>query len=619
MAERKTENLLEQSFRKAGFKEADFQFQGSIEEEIQRCLPSKKNGIPGKGKPEYLIRLNGDAADILVVECKADKADHTSNQKLTEISHLKPVEFAEDGILHYMKGLRKEFNVIGLAVSGSETLEITTFKAMRGGKIERLPNRSVLKPEDYLTILKTSNDYGKKSEEDIIKFAHDLHDYLRDNMELSEAYKPLIVSGILLGLKDNVFESSYRNISQKNDLADALCEAIQRVLKKAKVKDDKFDSIVSNYQFIRTNKHVKEFLQQTISRVYRNLFFALQPNSSFDLLGNFYGEFLRYSGGDKQGLGIVLTPRQITELFAELADLNAKESVVLDTCAGTAGFLIAAMANMIGKAHGDSRVIDSIKANRIVGVEMDSHMFTLACANMIFRGDGKANMFYDDCLKPKEPDTVSKIQKLKPNIAMLNPPYSKEEEGKEELCFVKRALDLIQPNGVGIAIVPVSALIDDSKRAIQIKKELLEAHTLKAVMSMPSQTFPTVGTVPAIIVFEAHKSHYKSTNTPRADTWFAYWHDDGFMLNKGKRVERTPGIWKKIKKEWIDSFFNQRIVRGKSFKRPVNHLEEWIAEAYMKTDYSKLSKAIFEQELKKYAIFKISGESKPPISDGNIK
>jgi hypothetical protein len=66
----------------------------------------------------------------------------------------------------------------------------------------------------------------------------------------------------------------------------------------------------------------------------------------YDVVGNFYGEFLKYTGGDKKGLGIVLTPKHITELFAELADIK-KDSIVLDPCAGTGGFLISAMHKML--------------------------------------------------------------------------------------------------------------------------------------------------------------------------------------------------------------------------------------------------------------------------------
>lgn len=614
MAERKTENLLEQAFRKCGFKDNDFHFQGSVDEEIQRCLPSKRSGKAGKGRPEHLIRLNGDAADILVTECKADKAEHSSSSNLGEESFLKPTKYAEDGVIHYMKGLKKEFNVIGLAVSGTDTLRITTFKALRSGKIERLPNKKVLKCQDYLRILRNSAGYGQKTEEEIITLARELHEYLRDHMELSEAFKPLIVSGILLGLKDRVFELSYKDIDNKDDLAEALCEGIKRALKKAKVKEDKFEAMMSNYNFIRANKAVKQHLKPIISKIYRHLFFALRPDSSIDLLGNFYGEFLRYSGGDQQGLGIVLTPRHITELFAELADLNPNESIVIDICAGTAGFLISAMAHMVGKAANSSTIIKRIKEKSLIGVELDSHMFTMACANMIFRDDGKANMFWDDCLNPREDDTLSRIKKLGPNVAMLNPPYSKKNQDKSELRFVKRALDILRPNGIGIAIVPVGCLIDNSKTTEQTKQELLEEHTLKAVMSMPPKLFPNIGTVTAIVVFEAHKPHYRTVKNgnnrsfrtmPKAPTWFGYWRDDGFMLSKNKRFERKPGLWEKTKKEWLDMYFNQRVIPGKSCKYAVSSKDEWVAEAYMVTDYSTFTRKDFEREVKKFALFNL--------------
>lgn len=639
-SERKTENLLERALRTVGFSDEDFHFQGSEDEEIQRCLPSKRSSKDGKGRPEHIIRLNGDAADILVTECKLDKADHASAAGLTEDSPLKATKYAEDGVIHYMKGLRKEFNVIGLAVSGTDTLQITTFKAMRGGAIERMPDTVVLKREDYLSILRKSEGYGDKTEAEIVEFAKDLHEYLRDHMELSEAYKPLIVSGILLALKNSSFEASYRATSDKDDLADNLVQAIRHTLKANGVRDEKITAMMSGYEFIRINKSVKEYLMPTIAKIYRHLFFALQPNSSLDLLGNFYGEFLRYSGGDQQGLGIVLTPRHITELFADLADLNPEESVVLDICTGTGGFLISSMAHMIQKAGNDSSVIKRVKDKGLIGIELDQHMFTLACANMIFRGDGKANMFWDDCLNPREAETMKRIDQMKPNVAMLNPPYSKKAKGKHEMAFVKRAVDLLQKGGLGIAIIPVGALIDDGKDTIQIKREILEKHTLKAVMSMPPQLFPGVGTVTAIVVFEAHKPHCRyedrplldeKTKAPRndengkpimervaipkAETWFGYWRDDGFMMSKNKRAERKPGLWSEIKAEWLDAYVNQRVVAGKSCKQAVSHQDEWVAEAYMETDYSSLTQSEFEREVKKFALFNLMLDIQGAIDD----
>lgn len=44
---------------------------------------------------------------------------------------------------------------------------------------------------------------------------------------------------------------------------------------------------------------------------------------------------MSYSGGDGQTLGIVLTPKHITELFCELAQLKPTDKVI-DPCCGTA-------------------------------------------------------------------------------------------------------------------------------------------------------------------------------------------------------------------------------------------------------------------------------------------
>ncbi|GAB1458203.1 hypothetical protein MASR2M48_35110 [Spirochaetota bacterium] len=62
----------------------------------------------------------------------------------------------------------------------------------------------------------------------------------------------------------------------------------------------------------------------------------------YDTLGQFYIEFLRYANNDK-GLGIVLTPLHITELFVDLAGVSST-SIVYDNCCGTSGFLISSMA-----------------------------------------------------------------------------------------------------------------------------------------------------------------------------------------------------------------------------------------------------------------------------------
>ena len=63
---------------------------------------------------------------------------------------------------------------------------------------------------------------------------------------------------------------------------------------------------------------------------------------------------MSYSGGDGQSLGIILTPRHITDLFCELLDIQPTDKVLDPYC----GFrvIIMTVANSLRK----SRVSDSL-------------------------------------------------------------------------------------------------------------------------------------------------------------------------------------------------------------------------------------------------------------------
>jgi len=85
--------------------------------------------------------------------------------------------------------------------------------------------------------------------------------------------------------------------------------------------------------------------------------------------------------------GVILTPKHITELFCELAEVKADDRV-FDPCCGTSGFLIAAMHHMMQKAQ-DDKIKEHIKREQIFGAEIREDMFSIATTNMILRGDGK--------------------------------------------------------------------------------------------------------------------------------------------------------------------------------------------------------------------------------------
>lgn len=280
-----------------------------------------------------------------------------------------------------------------------------------------------------------------------------------------------------------------------------------------------------------------------------------------------------------------------------MADVN-KDSVVYDNCTGTGGFLISAMSRMVKDAKGDLNKIKSIKEKQLIGVEWQDDIFALACSNMFIHQDGKTNIIHGDCFSPK---VIAEAKTHKPNVGFLNPPYKTKKTDIEELEFVLSNLEVLEPYGTCIAIIPVSCLLAQKGKPYELKKKLLEQHTLEAVFSMPDELFinSNVGVVTCVMVVTAHKPHPK-----RKETFFGYWKDDGFAKTKTKGRIDAFKRWDDVKNDWLDSYVNRRNKAGLCVTKQVAAEDEWCAEAYMETDYSDLSENDFVTELKKFVLFK---------------
>jgi type I restriction-modification system DNA methylase subunit len=184
---------------------------------------------------------------------------------------------------------------------------------------------------------------------------------------------------------------------------------------------------------------------------------------------------MSYSGGDGQSLGIVLTPKHITDLFCDLAELKPTDSV-FDPCCGTAGFLIAAMHNMLQKTEKPD-LQRRIRKDQLHGFELQPYMFTIATTNMILRGDGKSNLEQEDFLK----QNAAQLQLKGCTVGMMNPPYSmgsKSNPSLYEINFTEHLLNSITEDGRVIVIVPQSSMTGKTKEEQATKANILKHHTL---------------------------------------------------------------------------------------------------------------------------------------------
>lgn len=140
------------------------------------------------------------------------------------------------------------------------------------------------------------------------------------------------------------------------------------------------------------------------------------------------------SSGDGQTLGIVLTPKHITQLFCNLLDVKL-DDIVFDSCRDKSGFLIAAMHNMLLKSHNDN-IKKNIKQRRLHGIKLQPYMFTIATTNMILRGDGKSNLVDEDLLKRD----ANKLQLKGSTLGMMNPPYSQGSKQNPDLYEILQSI-----------------------------------------------------------------------------------------------------------------------------------------------------------------------------------
>lgn len=615
--ERITEDLVDSQLRTLGFYDDEekvvVEKQQSVVHDIRKALSraSKTGKGQAAGYPEYIVTSPSTPDMVVLVECKAEVRYHESKGR--DLAR----DYAVDGVLHYARYLTPNYTVISIAVSGTpETNEWSFFVTPKGTTQEHdlvspmgAPITEMVGLTDLFAAASFDTKVQQQREHDLIAFSMEMHEFMRDEAELEEKEKPLAVAGTLIALKDQIFAKTYDSYPAA-DLPEFWIQSIKRVIQDAKLPVSKLENITQPFTNIQvhpelrkpTKGYPKGLLNEIVTMLAEKVMPFLTIYQDFDVVGAFYGEFLKYTGGDGKGLGIVLTPKHVTELFGLIANVS-KDDKVLDTCAGTGGFLISAMVQMMRSATTEAEVED-IRKNRLIGVEQNPTMYALAASNMILRGDGKANLHQGSCF---DPAIAAGVKKHKANVGMINPPYAKSKEDLHELRFVEQMLDTMEKGGTGIAIVPMSCATSPTVH----KRNLLKKHTLEAVMSMPSELFYPVGVITCIMVFTSGVSHAKSNKK----TWFGYWRDDTFTKVKNLgRVDKNHA-WPTVRDRWIEMYRNREVHAGDAVMQRVDSEDEWVAEAYMETDYSTLTRTAYENALKEYSLFVLRSSDDAPRDD----
>ena len=357
-----------------------------------------------------------------------------------------------------------------------------------------------------------------------------------------------------------------------------------------------------------TYKELKDILQFIDSNVVP--YINDKNTAGQDLLNLFFTTFNKYVG--KSDKNQAFTPDHICDFMSKAVGVN-KNSRVLDPCCGSGAFLVRAMTDAMDDCETEEER-DAVKANQIFGIEYEEGAFGLASTNMLIHGDGNSNVVQDSMFQRAKWIKDSNI-----NVVLMNPPYNatkkccdpnytkdwdskKKEDPSKGLHFVEWIARAV-PSTCKIAVLlPMQAAIGNTGDVKAFKKKMLDKYTLEAVFSLPNEMFyPGAAAVACCMIFDLSQKHSKANK----DTFFGYYKDDKFIKRKGLgRIERTDAdgnsLWIKTKELWLDLYKNKREVPGLSVMHKVSYKDEWLAEAYMETDYSTLTADDFQKTINDY-------------------
>lgn len=466
-------------------------------------------------------------------------------------------------------------------------------------------DRKIKKFEEYENFF-----FGTKNDKiSLIKNTYSLNELLHKK-GINEKVRSQFVGTCLLALKNClVYEglSTQQIIAGVEEILKNLLDGDMNRAIKLTVLDEK----VLKSQDVRELKN-SDFTE-ILNFINKNILPSINDKSiqGQDLLSLFFTTFNKYVG--KADKNQAFSPDHIAHFMSKVVGVN-RNSIVLDPCCGSGAFLVRAMTDALADCD-DDKQRELVKKQHIYGIEAEDNAFGLSTTNMLIHGDGNSNIIKGSCFTE-----MDYLQQKNINVVLMNPPYN----GTSRYCnpeytktwkkdtksdpskgwhYVYYIASKIKTGKMAV-LLPMPCAIGSNSDILYYKKKMLEENTLDAVFSLPSEMFyPGASVVACCMVFNLGIRHDSPSNR---DTFFGYFKDDGLVKKKNLgRVEREPDAWKKIEEKWLELYYNRKTEIGLSVTKKVTAEDEWLAEAYMETDYSLLSEKDFQHTLNDYLSYQI--------------
>lgn len=450
--------------------------------------------------------------------------------------------------------------------------------------------------------------FGTKNDKmAIIQSTYALNELLH-GYGINEKIRSQFVGTCLLALKNGLV---YKGLTTKQiragiegTITTLLDDDLNKAAKLVVLKNKVIDS-----QDVRELKD-KEF-QHLLNDINDNILPFINDKTTMgqDLLNLFFTTFNKYVG--KADKNQAFTPDHIVHFMCKVIGIN-RNSVVLDPCCGSGAFLVRAMTEAMDDCDTEEER-EHVRKKQIYGIEYEETAFGLATTNMLIHSDGNSNIVQGNCFE------VDNYVDAGVNVVLMNPPYNAQrkhsnpeyvktwkvgvkEDPSKGFHYVYEIAERVKAGKLAV-LLPMQCAIGYDAEIKSFKKKMLEKHTLDAVFSFPSDMFHPGASVNACcMVFVLGTRH---ENAPIKETFFGYFKDDGFIKKKNLgRIERTDehgkGLWSAIEIEWLNLYRRRTIKSGLSVTKQIDYKDEWLAEAFMETDYSRLNQDSFQNILNQY-------------------
>lgn len=523
-----------------------------LEEQEAKHFDPRFDELLGKDRPDFLLFWKNNP--VIVIENKGDK-------KNIDTSITEAKEYAE-------KLSKKYFDVrviSGVAGNDESGVIVRNYYRNGTGQWEEIKGNgypltqllSISQLEQVLVNKCATIDLKIPTEQEFYDIAERINQILHD-AHVNKSDRAVYLGAILLALKEgNIDTSPNVIIQQVNGNVNAALDSCGK----------------SELKPIVRIRGGSPKLRRKLPLIFHNLdrlnIRALM-NTGADVLGKFFETFLRY-GNDAKELGIVFTPRHVISLMCELVEVNSTD-IVYDPACGTGGFLIGAFNRMKEQVANSKEALENIKLHQLIGCDSDDSgkIPALAVVNMIFRGDGKSNIYNENCFtfdKFGKSHFVTKV--------LMNPPFAQSDE--PETMFIEHGLNSLKEGNLLATIAPYSIM--SQKTLANWRKNLLKNHTLVAAITMPYDLFYPTSSSVCILVLRAHIPH-------SGKVWFCRIDNDGFKIKRKKRIECEGEQLSRARNMFKARGLNIGVEEDPSFAcylepDPDDELSEFSPEAYL--------------------------------------